>query len=354
MSIVFRIESNPLTIPHSYWLRFMARDTADEKVLAADISKLHPNFSKEDIETILKAEDQVIMAQLLKGNQVTKKGSFSWFPSCTTSLLHPDDKPSGLNEFVNVNMRVSQVYIELFRQAVEIEREAMHEKLPVISSTRDTLFKLDDVLSPVGLLYITGSNLLFDPESGIDQCVIEGTREGRVVQSRFGTISNTEFFILPDLPSQTQPWNNEYRLLLSTRYTENGTLRTGTYHRMLRCPLGVRIGDNPGILSGGGTVPLVTVSGGGLSAEGAQVRVQAVYNVPDANLRLSLLDMKEGGKVGNTVQVSGNGVYTLPGYAGGAVTSLEVTVADYSTLLAMVRNPYGGRLVDILDVGMGT
>jgi hypothetical protein len=47
-------------------------------------------------------------------------------------------------------------------------------------------------------------------------------------------------------------------------------------------------------------------------------------------------------------------VYTLSGWTGCDVTSLEVTVADYAGLLAMVRNPYGGRLVDILDVSMGS
>jgi hypothetical protein len=33
---------------------------------------------------------------------------------------------------------------------------------------------------------------------------------------------------------------------------------------------------------------------------------------------------------------------------------MEVTVADYAALLALVRNSYGGRLVDILDVGVGS
>jgi hypothetical protein len=123
---------------------------------------------------------------------------------------------------------------------------------------------------------------------------------------------------------------------------------------MLRTILGVRIGDNPGILSRSGTVPLVTVSGGTLAAEGARVRIQVVRDVQDGDLRFSLLDMEEGGKVGDEVRVAANGVYTLLGWTGCDVTSMEVTVADYAALLAMVRSPYGGRLVDILDVSMGS
>lgn len=64
--------------------------------------------------------------------------------------------------------------------------------------------------------------------------------------------------------------------------------------------------------------------------------------------------MQDGGHEGNEVQVAANGVYTIPGYSGGYVTSLIVTVADYATFYTLVRNTYGGRIVDILDVSVGT
>lgn len=45
--------------------------------------------------------------------------------------------------------------------------------------------------------------------------------------------------VVPDIPEPEKSWNNEYTLSISTHYTENGTLRTGTYKRMLRSPLQV-------------------------------------------------------------------------------------------------------------------
>jgi hypothetical protein len=182
----------------------------------------------------------------------------------------------------------------------------------------------------------------------------EGTRNGRTVQSRFTRIESGEIQLIPDIPSQTQPWNNEYSLSLTTRYTEHGTLRTGSYARMLRTPLGVRIGDDPGILNSTTHDPLVRVTGGGVYSDGGRVRIQVLHDVQADNLAFNLIDMEHNGKEGNDVQVAANGVYTLPGYAGGEVTSLEVTVADYAALYTLVRNTYGGRLVDILDVSMGT
>ena len=118
--------------------------------------------------------------------------------------------------------------------------------------------------------------------------------------------------------------------------------------------LAVTIGSNSGILSSSGTTPLVTVTGGVLAAEGARVRIQVVLHPQDGDLRFNLIDMEEGGKAGDEVRVAANGTYTLLGWTGCDVTSLEVTVADYAALLALVRSPYSGRLVDVLDVGMGS
>jgi len=196
--------------------------------------------------------------------------------------------------------------------------------------------------------------MLFDRKAVDCGCLLEGTREGSVWQSRYAQTHDNEIFVMPDIPSQTQPWNNEYRLSITTRYTENGTLRTGICQRMLRTPISVAIGSDSGLLSGGGTSALVTLSGGALTAEGARVRIQVLLDVQDGDLRINLIDMEEGGAEGAKVQVSSNGVYTLLGYSGGDVTNLEITVNDYAALLNMTRSPYGGRLVDILDVSVGT
>ena len=354
MAIQWRPEINPLTTPPSYRIRFVPRKIAGRKDLAADIALRHPNFSQDDILTILKAEDEVIKARLLNGEQVTKEGCCTWFPSFTGRLANPDDPLPPLEECLQINVRVSQPYVEEIREDAQTASLGMLDKLPVLTSAEDSVLGLDDVLRADGMLRITGSNLFFDRKDSASYCLIEGTRDGSVVQSRLGTISNIEIILMPDVPSQTQPWNNEYRLSLTTHYTEGGTPRTGIYKRMLRTPLGVRIGDDSGILNSTTHVPLVTVSGGTLAAEGAQARIQVVRDMQDGDLRFNLLDMEEGGRAGAEVRVAANGVYTLLGWPDSDVTSLEVTVADYAALFTLVKNVYTGRLVDILDISMGT
>jgi len=203
------------------------------------------------------------------------------------------------------------------------------------------------------MLRLTGTDLFFDPRTGNGECVLEGTRNGRTVQTRFAMTSNTQVLVVPQIPAQPDPWNNEYRVSVSTHYTAHGNLRTGTYPRLLRTPLAIDPAGNNGILSGSETSPLVRVTDGQLSEADARVRIQAVLNAQDGDLYLSLLDMNKGGVAGDAVRVTGNGTYTLPGYTGSALTSLEVTVDRYPLLEKKIREEYTGRMVDILDVSGG-
>jgi hypothetical protein len=353
-AIQWRPEVNAMTTPQSWRILAVPRNSAGIEDIAADIARQHPNFSKADILTILRAEDKAVQARLLNGEQVTKEGSWSWFVSFTGRLNRPDDPLPPLDECLQVNVRISPPFAKAIRQAAHAERLPAREKQPLISAARDPLLDLNNVLNPAGLLQLSGRNLAFDPQQPGSQCLIKGTESGSAVQSRFVQIENSGIMLMPDLPAQSQPWNNEYTLSISTRYSEHGTLRTGIYAQMLRSPLtlsGLGQPDPPeqGILSGKESSPQVSVVGGSVAAD-EMLRIQVILDSRKNVLLFSLLDMKEGGKAGTAVTVTANGEYTLPGFAGSAVSSLAVRVNEYAALKKMVRNSYGGRLVDILKV----
>lgn len=358
MSIQCRPEPNSLTTPDSYILRFVPRNTADEQAIAADVSRSQPNFSPEAVAAILHAEDEAVLERLLNGEQVTKHGSFSWYLTFTGRLDNADGPLPPLDECLQVSVRVSQSFLERLRQNARIERLPAAEKLPVITAAEDAVLGLRDVLRPDGMLRITGSNLLFDRKDSGSHCLIEGTRSGSAVQSRVGTVANTEIVLMPDVPAQSAPHNNEYRLSLTTRYTEHGTPRTGIYKRRLRSPLTVtKLGHpNPpevGILSGKEASPNVSVTGGSVSAD-ETLRIQVLLDLRADALLFSLLDMQEGGRAGTAVSVTANGAVTLQGFADSAVTNLTIRVNNYAGLKEMLRNEYGGRVVDVVDVSVGS
>jgi hypothetical protein len=354
MSIQYKVEENLLTTPPSYSIRFVSRGSAGREDIAADIALRHPNFSKADILTILNAEDEAIMGRLLNGEQVTKEGCCSWFPSFTGKLDNPDDPLPPLDQCLHLNVRVSPPFVEDFSKDAQVERLASTEKLPVINAAEDTVLGLRDVLRADGMLRITGSNLAFDRQDSSQHCLIEGTRSGSAVQSRIGAVSNTEIVLMPDVPSQPEPWNNEYQLSVTVRYTEHGSLRTGIYKRRLRSPLTLTKMGHPnppevGILTGKETSPHVSVTGGSVAAN-ETLRIQAVFDTRADALLFSLLDMQENGKTGAAVSVTANGAVSVPGFSGSAVTNLSVRVNTYAALKEMIRSSYGGRIADILQV----
>ncbi len=63
--------------------------------------------------------------------------------------------------------------------------------------------------------------------------------------------------------------------------------------------------------------------------------------------------MKEGGAAGAEVAAVANGILTLQGFSGSAVSALEIAMTDYASLKKLVHDQYGGRLVDVLDVKVG-
>lgn len=352
--VQWRPERNVLTTPHSYRARVVAKNSIGYAGLSARIAAKNPLWSADMVQSVLRAAREEIKQILLEGDQVTLEEAFTFHLTISARLNTPDSPLPQNKNIVNVQIYASRALMEEVRQDVRLERLPMVDKVPVINSTQDTLLKLADVLNPSGLLRLNGEGLLFNPEKGTGECVIEGTRDGRAVQSRLGEITNTKIMLVPDIPSQTAPWNNEYLLSVSVRYSEQGSLRTGTYRLPLRTPLTVRLASGDGMLSGSSDIPLVTTGAGTLAANSAQVRIQAAVDAQDGILRLNLLDMKEGGAAGDAVAVTGNGDCTLPGYAGSDLRDLTVTVDDYAALLQLVRQSYGNRLVDVLDVTQGT
>ena len=355
-AIQWRPEVNGMTTPQSWRILAVPRNSAGIEDIAADIARQHPNFSKADILTILRAEDKAVQARLLNGEQVTKEGSWSWFVSFTGRLDSPDDPLPPLDQCLRVNTRISPPFTKALRQAAHTERLPVRTKLPMINTARDALLGLDNVLNPDGLLQLAGRQLTFAPKQPDCQCVIKGTESGSAVQTRFAKIEDSEILLMPDIPAQSQPWNNEYTVSVRTRYSPHGTLRTGIYRKMLRSPLSVSGLSQPsppetGILSGKEASPYVSVLGGSVTAN-EMLRIQVLFDQRKNVLLFTLLDMQENGQKGAVVPVRENSEYTLQGFADSAVSSLSVRVNNYAALKKLIRNSYSGRLVDVLKVEM--
>jgi hypothetical protein len=331
---------------------FLPRNVVDTQELAARMAAALPNYSAEEMRTILATRNKVIQQSLINGEQVTEEGNCTYTLSFTARLNNPDDPAPPIEECLQVRVHASPPFTAGVCHSGKLEQLAQDKKLPLINRAKDTLFKLENVLNPNSVLQLTGEDLYFDAEQGTGECVIEGTESGRAVQSRLNLVSNSTIMLMPDIPTQSNPWNNEYTMSVTTRYTPHGTPRTGIYERMLRTPLVIATlepGQATGILTGAAEVPYVQVVGGTTSGE-ATLRIQVLLDVPADCLRFNLLDMTEGGAAGAVTTVTANGDITLQGFAGSPVTTLDIRVLEYAALKEMLRNNYNCRLVDVLVV----
>ncbi len=353
-TIQWRPEVNALTTPQSYRARVLPRNVVGNDELAAEIAAELGVISPDLARLVITTEKKLIARHLSNGDQVTQEDALTYSLSLTAKLDSPDDPLPNTDDMLKVRIYASKPFIAEVRQPAKFEKLPLAEKSPVIASAEDNRLKLNDVLFAQGVLKLTGSNLFFDETEESGECVIEGTQSGKAVQNQYAMISNSAILLVPTIPAQAHPWNNEYTVSVSTHYTEHGTPRTGTYRRRLRAPLTLTGFGHPnppdvGILTGNADSAYVTVTGGAASAD-EMLRIQAVLELPEGHLLFNLLDMTENGKAGPVVTVTTNGSFTLSGFAGSAVTSLNLTVNNYAGLVQMIRNAYSSRLVDVLDV----
>jgi len=353
-TIQWRPEVNALTTPQSYRARVLPRNVVGYDELAAEIAAELDVISPELARLVIVTEKKLIAKHLANGDQVTQEDALTYSASLTAKLDSPDSPLPDDDDMLKVRIYASRPFAAAIRQAAKLERLPLAEKTPVIASAEDNRLKLADVLFAQGVLKLTGSNLFFDATEGGGECVIEGTRNGKTVQSQFALISNTSILLVPDIPAQTEPWNNEYTVAVTTHYTEHGTARTGTYRRRLRSPLTVQLsGDggitDTGILTGKANSPSVTVTAA-TTSENERLRIQAVLELPEERLLFRLLDMAENSKAGTELAVTANGDYLLSGFPDSHVSSMSIRVNTFTKLKEMIRNEYSGRMVDILDV----
>jgi hypothetical protein len=352
----YRIEPNPMTTPGSYKLRFIPQGVNGYDEVAKAVALKNPNWPADMVKAILKAGNEEIQDMNTNGFQVTYEDAFTFRPSFHARLDTPEDPLPPMEDLLRIKVSASRNFVKAIQQNAHLERVEPKQKAPVILSAEDTNLELNNVLNPSGVLRLNGTNLLFDRKDPDCGCLIEGTRSGEALQNQFASISNTEVLLVPHIPPQDDPWNNEYTFSLSTRYTEHGSIRTGTYGRRLRSPLDLSgfSANNPqevGILTGNAPAPYVVATSAEITAD-EHIRIQAIFDLTDNRLTLSLQAMEQRGITGDAVSVPGNGTYTLPGFSGSAVTSLTVRVDNYDDLISLIRSDYNGRIVDILVMGM--
>lgn len=349
-TIQWRPESNPLTNPKSYKARILHRLTMDYAAVSEAISARNPNFSAATVETILRELREEVRIQLNNGNSVALKDFCSFKTSANVRLETASSPMPAPGASLMTVISASRTLRDDVRQGASYEKLHADEKSPVITEFMNTSLGLPNVYSAsYPICIMTGSNLLIGPGIAGSNLTIAGTKSTSTVITDFVERKPSKISFLSNVPSQTNSWNNEYQATVTTRYTENGSLRSGTYSSYLRCDLTISSGALPkGILSSNENAALANVTA--VTGATANIRICADVNAQDDILRLWMADMTQDGEIGDAVIVNDNAAYTINGYAGSLITSIEITTVDWAALKTLVKTKYLGRMYDILDM----
>jgi len=171
-TIQWRPAVNALTVPPSYKMLFVPRNTVGYSELAAEIAAENPNWNAELVEAVLRAERKAIQRHLINGNQITLEDDFTYRVSFLGKLAAPNDPLPDRDDLIQVNIHASAPFMRDVRHAAQLERLPPEQKLPRIAAAEDTRLKLNDVLNPKGVLKLTGTNLHFDEGEQGCGCVI--------------------------------------------------------------------------------------------------------------------------------------------------------------------------------------
>jgi hypothetical protein len=152
-TIQWRPVVNALTTPISYRMLFLPRNVVDTPELAARMAAELPNYSAEELRTILATRNKVVRQSLINGEQVTEENNFTYSLSFTARLNSADDAPPPVDQCLQVRVHASPPFVAEVRHAAQLERLSRDKKLPLINTAEDTLLKLDNVLNPDGCAF---------------------------------------------------------------------------------------------------------------------------------------------------------------------------------------------------------
>lgn len=341
MPIKYRIEPNSLTSPPAYKAFPLPSVIHDYDSLSEQINLHNPTIPAQTAKSVLEAFRAETKLQLASGNTINLEG----FISMVVSLPGKIDLPTDTFplEDVTIKAKASVVLRDEIRQDAEFQQEDYVEKAPSILTVVDTNTEIQNYARDDYGLSIVGSNIGFDPldaEQGVFLVNGAGTR---IKQTRISLNNPSLVIITPELPAFSPTQNNVQMLLYATtRYTENGQLRSGAYSKQVRGTNVVEDGFTYIFSTNAEVSSPVIVS----SYLGAQVDCQIVARIrPVDNVMLFSVGTLEG-VFGPAVEVSvATEFVVLTGLAADVTLTMLGYTAFHDTLVA-----HGRYLQEVIDL----
>jgi predicted histone-like DNA-binding protein len=223
MSIHYRIEENSLK-ENSYYARVIRADTVTLTQLITNIAA-KTSLSPSDINGVVTALIEEVTQALVAGNTAEIDGLVSFVPTLTGSFETQDYVVTRANAQLKISTQENQTLRGNVAAQATYIREPSVVKIPAIASFFDVATQTYDQYTPGSIIRLEGENLKFNlakPDEGV--FVHASVPEVRLTVYSMAGPKRIDALIPADL-------TGNLTVLVRTRYTPEGDLRQGTYHR---------------------------------------------------------------------------------------------------------------------------
>lgn len=316
MSVSYNVVPNALTNPPSFTARVESNIIMDYQEMAIQINLHNPTIPVVTAKSVLESFREEVKTQLLNGNTVNLTNFVSFVPTLPVRLNAATDPlpPSSLD----IKAKPSATFKTECNQAATYLRLGYPTKDPSIIEATDTNTGLIAYMENGKGFRIDGRNLGFDSTDAIlgifttdsagletHQTNISINDPSRIVITAAGALASTSYV--------------ETTLTAINKYTENGTLRTGTYARKIRTAVQLGAAEDNLVFCIGVTTSQVEVTA--VSETTGQVVLVASLNQSNV---IEVKAKKVGGAFWASVQITATGVYPITYDGGDEAISIDV------------------------------
>lgn len=341
MAIGYYLALNALTNPPSYSGRVVPNQILGYDQIAAQINLRNPTIPVQTAKSVLEAFANEVKIQLADGNTVNLTNFCSFVVTMPIKLETPND-PLPSNP-INISAKPSTPFKDAVKTAATYTRLPTPIKAPTISASYDSSTSVEGFVRNGWGLTIAGTNLRFDPTDATQGVFLLSQAGNDIRQENISLNDPSRLIVIPGLDPAVQPAGAasvEHVLSVRSKYTDNGTLRTGGYGKKLRTKNMISDTNKKLFVTGTATSGPAVVKTYAGSAVDCRILAQVKT---DGSLTLSIGSMT--GSFGQEMTVAANGDYTLAGLAADVV----VTVSDYEALAAAATS-YGRYFVEFCNI----
>lgn len=226
MPIPYSIIENPLQ-PDTFYARTERGLNIDLEKISRLIAARAP-YSENTVKSVINHLIDVTEEILLAGNTPVIDGLVYFTTSVPGKIHSPDAVITPSNAELQIHAHEARTLQERLQHQVQFHKVTPQVKAPIVNSVYDHASDFYNAITLGGIIHLEGEHLKVNPKKPDEGVFLsDGTTETRLAIYSLTANKNIDVAV-PSVLNFTE--DQALEVIVRTRYTENGDLRTGKAH----------------------------------------------------------------------------------------------------------------------------